>query len=51
VSEDFDERGIARRARIGDDDAEERALLGSGPTKTNDDHTRSLMAGALAALA
>src|SRR5581483_5092289 len=39
VAEDFDERAVARRARIGDHDAEERTLLGPGATKTNDDHT------------
>src|SRR3954453_13121509 len=38
MSEDFDERAVARRARIGDDDAEERALLGSGATQTNGNH-------------
>src|SRR4030095_9321314 len=42
VSEDFDERAVARRAGIGDDDAEERTLLGSCPTQTNRDHVTLL---------
>jgi len=42
VAEDLDEAAVARRARIGDDDAEERALLGTSATQTNGDH-RSLL--------
>src|SRR5262245_28664050 len=38
VTEDLDERAVARRARIGDDDAEERTLLGPCPTQTNRNH-------------
>src|SRR5919197_5896715 len=44
VSEDFDERAVARGARISDDDAEERTLLGSGATQTNDNHVTLLNA-------
>jgi len=41
MSEDFDERAVAGGARIGDDDAEERALLRTGPAQTNGDHCLS----------
>jgi hypothetical protein len=38
VSEDFDERAVAGGAGIGDDNAEERAFLGTSPAQTNGDH-------------
>src|ERR1043166_1193140 len=38
MSEDLDERAVARGARIGDDDAKEGAFLGTGATQTNGDH-------------
>src|SRR5437870_4852365 len=38
VSEDLDEAAVARGARIGDDDAEERTLFGTCATKTNHNH-------------
>src|SRR6476661_9542043 len=44
MSKDFDERAVARGARIGDHDAEERALLRSGPTQTNGNHLSLLNA-------
>src|SRR3954471_18689848 len=42
MSEDFDERTVARGARVGDHDTEEGSLLGPGPSKTDDYHDRSL---------
>src|SRR5882672_671521 len=42
MSEDFDERAVARRTRIGDYDAEERTLLGSCAAQTNGDHVTLL---------
>ncbi len=38
MAEDFDEGAVARGAGIGDDDAKERTLLGTGTTQTNGDH-------------
>src|SRR5882672_4967307 len=43
MSEDFDERAVARRTRIGDHDAEERTLFGSCAAQTNGDHVTLLM--------
>src|SRR6267143_3083564 len=42
MSEDFDERAVARRTRIGDHDAEERTLFGSCAAQTNGDHVTLL---------
>src|SRR5215212_8115723 len=38
VPENFDERAVAGGTGIGDDDAEERALFGTGTAQTNSYH-------------
>src|SRR5262249_14099049 len=43
VAEDFDERTVAGGTGIGDDNAEERTLLGSRAAQTNDDHLSLLL--------
>ncbi len=40
VAQHLDEAAVARRSRIGDDDTEERSLLGTCASQTNNQHYR-----------